>query len=207
MTTLTVMKARIASELRRSNISTQIADAITTAIEAYQDERWLFNESRTGTFTTVAGTEHYSAAPLTTLLKIDYVKLLLGTTPYSLSPADPSEVESWSDSGTASGQPDVYVWYGQQMRLYPVPDQVYTVRVAGVYVAAAPADDSEANNAWMTTGERLIRSRAKWELAKHVLRDEMLASDMAEATQEAWTQLKKRTNRLTGTGRIAPMYL
>mgnify|MGYP003487895577 FL=1 len=44
MTTLATMKDRIARELRRSNIETQIGEAITTAIDAYQTERFAFAE-------------------------------------------------------------------------------------------------------------------------------------------------------------------
>lgn len=208
MTTLTIMKARIATELRRSNIASQIASAISSAIGAYQAERWLFNERRDATFATVASQEFYSAsddADIGLLVKIDYAKVIVGTTAYSLLPDDPARMEGLSDSATNTGQPSTYCVYDEQIRLYPVPDGVYTVRLAGHFIAAEPATDDEASNPWMTTGERLIRSRAKWELATHVIRDPQLAADMETATMEAWTDLKRRTTRLVGTGRIKPM--
>jgi hypothetical protein len=111
-------------------------------------------------------------------------------------------MEELSDSSTNTGQPSEYVWYGESLRLYPVPDDVYTIRLAGVFVAAAPAADDEASNPWMTKAERLIRSRAKLELALHVLRDQELSAAMGEAVRDAWDDLKTSTNRLTGTGRI-----
>lgn len=208
MSNLTTMKARVASELRRSNITTQIASAISTAIAAYQGERWMFNEYRDKTFATVSSQEFYTSsddADIGLLVKLDYMKLLNGNTPYTLNPADPSTTETLSDSGTITGQPTDYVWYQQRIRLYPVPDAIYTVRMAGVFIAAEPATDGEASNPWMTTGERLIRSRAKWELAKHVLYDADLASNMAEATMEAWGDMKARTNRQTGRGLVRAM--
>jgi hypothetical protein len=45
MTTLTAMKSRIASEFRRDDLTTDIADAITTAIAAYSNERFSFNQT------------------------------------------------------------------------------------------------------------------------------------------------------------------
>jgi hypothetical protein len=58
----------------------------------------------------------------------------------------------------------------------------------------------------MTDAERLIRSRAKLELALHVLRDDALAATMAEAVKEAWGDLKATTNMLfAGDGRISAM--
>lgn len=87
MTTLAVMKARIASEFRRDDLTADIASAITTAIDAYKYEPFPFNRE---TF------------------------------------------------------------------------------------VGAPTDDSQTDNAWMTTAERLIRSRAKLEIAVNVI---MYASD------------------------------
>ena len=199
------MKARIASELRRSNITSQIASAITTAIETYQQERWIFNESRSVTFPTVAAQEFYTSADsasIPLLIKLDYAKVYIGDTAYALHPDDPSRMEELSDSATNTGQPSTYLYYDESLRLYPVPDGVYTIRLAGVFVAAAPATDDEASNPWMTKAERLIRSRAKLELAIHVLQDQELAAAMGEATRDAWDDLKTRTNRLTGTGRV-----
>lgn len=43
MTTLTVMKARIATELRRDDLTTEIAAAISSAISAYKYDRFNFN--------------------------------------------------------------------------------------------------------------------------------------------------------------------
>lgn len=45
MTTLAIMKSRIANEFRRDDLTNDIADAISTAIEAYKNERFGFNAS------------------------------------------------------------------------------------------------------------------------------------------------------------------
>lgn len=194
MSTLGTMKTRIARELRRNNIVGEIEDAISTAIAAYQVEPWSFSESRATTFDTVDGTEFYSES-LSDLIKIDYVKIIIGTTPYTLEAGDPSQIESWSQSAGIEGEPTTYVWYGEQMRLYPVPNDVWVVRVAGTFKVAEPDDDDEADNAWMTKAERLIRARAKWELAMHVLHDEELAARMSAAVEEAHLDLKKQLMR------------
>lgn len=212
MSTLTVMKARIASELRRgSTLTSQIAYAISDAIAAYQSERWFFNESRTTvSFSTVDGQEFYTSsddADIANIRKIDYAVVLVGDDVRKLEYADAEDMEHLSNNGTQEGTPWSYTYYDQKIRLYPVPDQAYTVRIAALGKVAEPASDGEANNPWMTHAERLIRSRAKWELAKHVLRDADLAADMAEAVQEAWSELKSTTNQLTAPegGRIRAM--
>lgn len=212
MTTLAIMKSRIDRELRRNGgIDTQIAEAITTAISAYQDERFYFAEKRSVTFNTVADQEFYDsddAADLANLVKIDYVTMRVGNTIFDLLPDTPSRIEGASDNATATGQPGWYIYYERQIRLYPVPaTSGWVVRVAGVYRYAAPASDAEASNFWMTEGERLIRCRAKYELATHVLMDMNLAQIMTANVNEAFDQLKRKTNKLTqfGNGRVHAM--
>lgn len=203
MTTLTAMKARIAREVRRADLTTQIAEAISTAIGAYQEQRFYFNESRALTFSTVANQEFYTSADsanIGTIKKFDYVKLYVGDFPFELCPERPEEIEWVSQNGTQTGQPLSYCYYAQAIRLYPCPDQVYTVRIGGQIKLAEPASDGELNNAWMIDGERLIRSRAKYELALHVLRDTRLAEEMASAVQEAEAQLRRDTNSQTQQG-------
>jgi hypothetical protein len=124
MSTLATMKARIADELARADLDTQIAYAIPDAISAYEDERFFFNESRAITFPTVLGQEFYDSSANTavdTVQKIDYVALYLGDQPFMLDAMTPAVIESASTNGTSSGQPSCYCWYESQIRLYPAP--------------------------------------------------------------------------------------
>ena len=210
MSTLTIMKARIADELARDDITSQIAYAISDAIEAYQDERFFFNEGRAITFTTTASQEFYDsddAAAIATIQKIDYVVLYVGDTPYHLKAMAPADIETASTNGTNTGQSGWYCWYGNQIRLYPNPADAWTVRIGASIKVAEPATDGETGNPWMTHAARLIRSRAKLELALHVLMEDELATTMNTAVTEAEAQLKSRTVQLTmvDQGTIAPM--
>lgn len=210
MTTLAVMKARIASELRRSNITTQIAAAISTAIGAYEHMRFYTNESRENTFPTVIDQEFYTSADaafIAFLTKIDYVFLLINDQPFQLKPEQPDFLEDASTNSTTTGSPECYGWYDEKIRIWPVPAGVWTVRVGGVLSIAEPASDGETGNFWMTKAERLIRSRAKQELALHVLEDDQKALRFGAAAEEALEQLQERTTLITktGGGRIKPM--
>jgi len=210
MTTLTIMKARIADEIARSDLTSQIAYAISDAIAAYQQERFFFNESRSLTITTVADQEFYDssdAAAFANLQKIDYVTIYYGDQPYQLLAMTPAEMEWSSTNGTSTGQPAWYCYYNQQIRLYPIPADARTLRIAGSVKVAEPATDAETDNPWMTHAERLIRSRAKLELALHVLHDEEMAATVSQAVEEALSQLHNQSAKIMriGNNRIAAM--
>lgn len=210
MTTLSIMKARIARELRRSNLTVAIEEAINTAIQAYEHERFYVNESRENTFSTVVDQMRYGvadAAFIGLISKIDYIFLTIGDQPFELYPQLPVVLEDASTNGTTTGQPLEYAFYDEKLWLYPIPPEIWTVRVGAVIEQAAPASDAEVNNFWMTKGERLIRSRAKQELGLHVLMDMELAQLSGAAATEALEQLVIATTRKTktGGGRIVPM--
>lgn len=204
---LAQMKARILDEIDRADLVSQTAYAITDAITFYQPERFIFNESRDITFNTVAAQEFYGKADnaaIPTMWSFDYLVLYLGGIPWPIKRRTPEYVEFANNNGLVTGQPYNYAWYNKQIRLGPVPDNAYIIRVAGRITYAAPASDAEANNPWMIDAEKLIRCRAKYELALNIIKDTEMAQVMAAQVQEAYDQLKGITNRQTGTGVVTP---
>jgi hypothetical protein len=214
---LAAMKARIALELARSDLTSQIASAITDAIAIYQKERFRFSETSPNappTFATVAGQWAYTVSAnsnISTAQNIDYVLVNIGNSVEYLDRVSPLDLKLYNQQNTMSGQPGSYAYEGNQLLLSPVPDQAYTVTLGLFLAVPAPASDSEANNPWMTVAERLIRSRAKFELATHVTRNPVMAAAMSPdpgtggATYREWKSLKGEANRITGTGRIRAM--
>ena len=212
--TLGAMKLRIKNEIGRSDIDGDIANAIADAIELYQQERFYWNESRAITFSTVANQEFYTssdAASIGTITKIDYVSIYIGDQPFQLLPMAPADIENLSTNGTSTGQPSWYCYYDEQLRFYPVPDGVWTIRVGAQVTATAPASDAEASNPWMVKAERLIRNRAKAELYSHVddIADDGKAAKFLAMAEEALSLLRGRTAQLTqiGEGRVKAMDL
>ena len=208
MTTYGNMQDRIADELDRTDLTSQIQKAIQTAIDAYEKRRFWFNESRALTFNTVANQEFYGssdATDLPNLIFIDTVKLsLTATEKVELDRVPYEELEHESDNLTADGgQPTCYAWYASQMRLYPIPDAAYAVRVSGVF-ALSDLSATADTNAWMTDAEVLIRSRAKREIYTHLLRDLEGAGIMAQAEMSALKELIEVNNSRKSTGSIVP---
>lgn len=216
MTTLAIMKARIASELRRSNISTQIGDAINTAIDAYKGERLWFAEQYHIDIDLIADQEFYTSADsvwLGRISRIDYAHLLIGTQAYGLRRMEDGWLDVASSSGSNTGQPYCWGWYGNALRVYPVPSESGTmqVRLAGQFEMPAPATDAETGNPWMVEAETLIRCRAKFELYQHVLLDLAKAAifdpdrrnPSPSPTLAALQTLRRKSYAKTGTGRVA----
>lgn len=200
--TLGAMKKRIANEINRSDLTNQIADAISTAIAAFQDVRFWFNETRSFTFATVADQAIYTSsddADIGNIQKIDYLTVDVGSYSYTLEQRPPEWFDSGSD--TSSNIPGYFSFYDESIRLYPVPAEAYTVRVACVEKVAAPSTDAEASNPWMVQAELLIRCRAKAELYKHVddIADDKKVQRFMALTDEAMSELERKTARLTKT--------
>lgn len=222
MADLTTMKARIATELARSDLTTQIASAISDAIAIYQKERFRFNETVPGTaitFATVSGQAVYTSsanANIETLFSIDYMLLTIGSQIIPLQQDTPENLRIYNQGTTNQGQPDNYAYEGNQIILSPVPNDVWTVTMGLFRKLAAPANDAEASNPWMIAAERLIRSRAKYEIALHITRNAVMQEAMSphppppgkstgHATWWAWRELKAETNRVVSLKRVRAM--
>lgn len=220
--TLGDLKARIASELRRTDLTSQIADAINDAITVYQSERLRFNEAQPlspFTMMTQAGQSFYDAVSVPqfkTLFKFDYINVLIGNTYSQLLRRPPEEVRlSIEVPGTQNGQPDIFAFEGETLLLYPTPDTAYQLIIAAHMAYPAPANDQETGNRWMTDAELLIRSRAKYEIATHVTRNRDMAAAMSPfppapgerpgAAYAELSRLKAVSSRLVSRGRVAPM--
>ena len=207
MSTFGLMIDRIDDELDRGGtLTSQIEKAIKTAIAAYERRRFWFNEARSVTFNTVDGQEFYTGSDqsaIPTLLEIDRIKLTIsGSDQIDLERVPYSELEHDSSSLTVDeGQPTSYAYYGQSLRLYPIPDAAYAVRVSGVSELATLSATTDTN-AWMTDGEALIRCRAKRELLTHVIRDSESAREMAEAESAELRSMIQANNARSSTGRV-----
>lgn len=220
MTTLTIMKARIADELARNDLTTQIGEAINTAISVYQKERFRFSDSSpltVPTFNTVIGQWIYTSADnanISSLMKIDYVAAQIGGMLQPLTQESPENIRVYNQQGTMSGQPMWWAYEGNSLLLSPVPSAVYAMTLDVFRSVPAPAADAETDNPWMVAGELLIRSRAKYEIALHVTRNKQMQQDMSplppngeagHATWYAWKALKGEANRVTARGRVRAM--
>lgn len=203
MGTLAELKSRIATELARTDLTSQIANAISDAIKFYGRERFWFNQSRTITFATVDGQQAYGEADqslIPDLIKIDGI--FFSTDKYPLDRYSPTDFEMLIGGSTANGRPYAYTYTDEQIFLHPTPNDVYTLRVYAHYKLPTITDDEE--NAWTDDAEELIRTHAKQLLYIDPLEDDQGAARMGVKIPELLGGLRAETSSRMGTGRIRP---
>jgi hypothetical protein len=206
MATYLDMINRIGDESLRSDLANQIKLCIQDAIGHYEVERFWFNQFRDRTFMTAAGQEFYGEADqsdIPRVLEFDAVTLTVDSTRWPLVKTGYVEIEAWNADASARGQPTHYAYWGRQIRLYPVPDRAYQIRLSGLFKLPALVADGDAN-AWTEDAEELVRHRAKAILYSQYLRDDANAGRATALERTAFERLSATTARRLASGEIRP---
>lgn len=205
-----------------SNLALQIADEIddTTgeyagaiqvacfrAIRWCEREVYYFNETRDVTFAAIEGQEWYDGndnANIPTLVRVvaAYSERPDGRR-YELRRMTPEEAELQADNSASRGEPYAFTYFGQRIRLYPIPDSAtYTIRLQlGPYRLSAIVAE-EDGNAWTTEAFDMVKARAKYILYKDILKDAALAAEALNDYNDEHNALKAETSRRNGRGVI-----
>lgn len=185
----------------------QIQNCIFAAIRFCERDVYYFNETRDVTFTTVAGREWYDKTDnsnIPTLVRIvaAYSEDSAGQRT-TLRRVMPEDIETVSDNAASRGEPYMFTYFGQRIRLYPVPsDTQYTIRLQLGPYRLAEIQTSTDSNAWFTEAFDLIKARAKYQLYKDYLKDATLAAVSLNDYKEEDGALSAETSRRNGRGQI-----
>lgn len=224
MATWGQLKAKIADDLARSDLTSQIAEAMKEAVRFYKwsDRFWL--GEAVATFSTVAAQEWYTDAETGYSLLYnagdDSIRITDGDDTWPLIKATYAEIEAWSTSASTQSRPEYYVIYRNQLRLFPIPDAVYTLTISYRQASystgfrtfpysGAPLtgiDDTSpqdtAEGFWTTEASELIRARAKVDLFENTIRDFPEADRMRGREREVLHMLQAVADRRNGSGMI-----
>lgn len=205
MSTLAQLKARIADEVNRTNLSSQIADAVLEAIYDCQSRRFRFNQVR-DTFSTVAGQEFYSDTEYPDdIIEIDAIRATVNGRDYPLDALTYTELERINSTSNTQGIPRYWAWYADQIRLYPVPDGAYTLTVSYHQRIDPPAED--ASNVWTDPqyAGQLVRAMAKRKVYAEYLKDPDGALAAAESEVIQTRRLARERNQVNTGGLVGSM--
>lgn len=202
MATYIETQQRIASEISRDDLTTNIRQEILSAIEYYKQRRFWWNET-TGTTTTVASTNYVSLP--SDFVDLDILQITVGSNTTKLLQQTYDDIVGWDINGQ-TGQPTSFALYQDRVRLYPTPNDAYTITFHYVKALAELSDDAD-ENAWLTDGEELIRLHAKKMLYANKIRNAKAAQDMAALEELVLLRLESRNQRRVTTGRLKASYL
>lgn len=195
------LKARIADDLARTDLTTQIIAAISDAIDEYKDRRLGFNEVISSALPFTAGTPNY-AVP-TDFLHADLIMHSDGATETVVDQIDHETYRRIVfQPNNQQGQAQVYSIYAGEFWFYPTPDNstdTYKVHYLQDLTDAA-ADETE--NGWTNQGRNLVRARAKGDLFAHVIRNPQEAALCYAEASNQLNRLQRQARRVRSNNRI-----
>lgn len=193
MATLGDMKTRIATEMVRDDLASGgenesiLLNRIKEAVRHYTRENWWFL-STTTTATTTAD-QNYITRPTT----IDIIqRVSIPAIGADLEKIDITEIERNDEPSVQTGQPCAFSEYGTQIRLWPVPNAVFTVKITGTTRLSELANNADTN-VWTNEAQDLIVAHTKMALFRFPYRDEKGVQMALAEVQEALSALR-RTN-------------
>lgn len=172
--TFGAIKTRIADELVRPDLASQIALAVQDAMAEASGTRFWFNEVRGLTFTMTPGQMFYDAttlADISYLSDIDALWILVNGQRRNMEPRNALDIESWLEgSTTLRGQPAFYARQANGLVFWMPPNLAFPVYIDGVTDFAPLVNDADSNP-YLVEGERYVRALAKARLLEDVIRD------------------------------------
>lgn len=199
------MQVRIADELSRADLTTQIQKAILSAIEFYKDDRFWFNEGEV-TLNTVAnlGNQPMPTSP-TGVGEIDIVTVTAFSDRYEVFLTSYDWIRENQDQTTFVGVPEKYAIFEEDIWYSPIPDGVYPIIFSGLIYFATMTTGSDSN-VWTNEAEELIRTRAKWDLFSNVIRNDKEAAKMLGNINDIiMPKLKQKHVQKVSSNRLKPI--
>lgn len=206
MSTFGTVRNRILSDLNRTSsndLTSSVETEIQTAIAFYEKRRFWFLEAR-ATTTTIVGQEYYALPE--DFRDDDSLVITVNSETYQLKRRTYELLEQWYLGSSLTGDPTDYAIYDEQIRLYPVPNNQYTMTLS-YYKKLNSLSGQDDTNAWMVEGEGLIRSRVEWLLFARKLRDYDAAQACKVLEEEELAQHEKLTRSRLLTGHTRRRYM
>lgn len=190
--------SRIADDVNRTDINTQISQQVQGAIRHYRKFPFWFNEEVTTL--TASNSASFLTVPADYLDTVElYIKV--GGFPLRMLKRDLDDVVGGRQ--TTGSQPNRYCYYKDRFELNCQVNQQYEFPLYYVKELATLSASSDSN-LWTTTGEDLIVYRAEKMLYASTLKNTAAAKVASELEKEARTSLLGFRDQKIGTGQAKP---
>lgn len=215
MTTLLDVRDRIADQLSRSDLSTQIDREIQFAITRYNRRVTWLHEVRGATLATVAGQAWYTSISLAAgaglqdvtgrtavdVADVQKIEYLRGADYDELQQVDARTFEAFFDTTGNGGEPEYFTLYAGQIGLWPVPSEVETLTLSVVVKPVVPSAAGD-ESVWFDQAQELIENAAAAAICRKFLQDGERAQAFQVYETAAWEDLVRESNQKMATGRI-----
>lgn len=159
---------RVLDDLERTDLTSVASVEIKSAIKHYNPKLFFFLECR-ATLNTADGTEYYGLPA--DFISADSLVITVNNNTRVLTERHYDTIEEWFvSSSTYKGEPTDFAVYQQQLRLYPIPNGAYSMRLSYKASLTELSANGDSND-WTDRGEELIRSRACKNIAARKLKD------------------------------------
>ena len=215
MTTFLDVRDRVADQLSRSDLSTQIDREIQLAIARYNRRVTWLHEVRAVTLTSVAAQAWYSTVDVSTgagpqdvtgrtavdVSDIQSVRYMRTADYDDLKQVHYSDFERFFDTTGSAGRTAYFTLYAGQIGLWPVPAGVETFTLSVVCKPVVPSSAADTS-VWFDQAQELIENAAASAICRKFLSDGERAQAFKVFEDAAWDELLAESNKKAATGRI-----
>ena len=215
MTTFLDVRTRVADQLARSDLNTQIDREIQLAMARYNRRVSWLHEVREVSLTSVAAQAWYSAVDVSTgagpqdvtgrtavdVTDIQKISYMRDPDYDDLRQVHYSDFERFFDTTGAAGRPTYFTLYAGQIGIWPVPDGVTIYTLSAVVKPIIPslaADES----IWFDQAQELIENAAAAAICRKFIQDGERAQAFQVYETEAWNDLVREGNQKMATGKL-----
>mgnify|MGYP003440349363 FL=1 len=215
MTTFLDVRTRVADQLARSDLNTQIDREIQLAMARYNRRVSWLHEVREVSLTSVAAQAWYSSVDVSTgtgpqdttgrtavdvadIQKIDYMR---DPNYDDLRQVHYSDFEGLFDTTGAAGRPTYFTLYAGQIGIWPVPDGVTIYTLSAVVKPVIPSLATD-ESIWFDQAQELIENAAAAAICRKFIQDGERAQAFQVYETEAWNDLVREGNQKMATGKL-----
>lgn len=191
---------RIATELRRSNLTAEIKLAINDAITEGAQTRFWFNEQLTNV-NMIPNVDNYEDDQ--SIVTMDGVYYYKNTQRYDVYPMNWLDYQARLEGNAQFGLPDYYARYEGKIFLDPIPNFSASLFLFGHgNLWPFPFTVDTDTNAWLNEGGLYIRALAKRNVLRDVIRDYGEARTLEAVAEDYKQQLENKTAEMSSTGEL-----
>jgi len=201
VSTYGAMQSRVADDLNRTDLTSQIQQNLLLAIEHYKNERFWFNETNSTASATVSSAQ--VAAP-SDLLAIDKLYIVISNKNIELIPRSLNQVVEFRP--TNNGRPRAFCYYRDQFELDRKCDTAYTLNLYYLKQLAALSASSDTNG-WTTDAEDLIVFHAEKKIYANIIKDAAKAFIAEQQEKDALQAVRSLRMARTSSGYTVAHYL